>query len=53
VRPGKTSTSDVISQCKALADLGVQQAIFNIPNVHEIKPLEIFGKEIIPVVAAF
>jgi F420-dependent oxidoreductase-like protein len=53
VRPGKASTPDVISQCKALADLGVQHAIFNIPNVHELKPFEIFGQEIIPAVAAF
>jgi F420-dependent oxidoreductase-like protein len=53
VQPGKMSASEVIAQCKALADIGVQQAIFNMPNVHEIKPLEIFGKEIIPAVAAF
>jgi hypothetical protein len=25
--------------------------IFNMPNVHEIKPLETFGREIIPAVA--
>jgi F420-dependent oxidoreductase-like protein len=53
VGPGKSSASEVIAQCKALADLGVQHALFNMPNVHEMKPLEIFGKEIIPVVAAF
>lgn len=53
VKPGKMSASEVIAQCKALADLGVQQALFNMPNVHEMKPLEIFGKEIIPAVAAF
>jgi F420-dependent oxidoreductase-like protein len=53
VQPGKMSASEVIAQCKALADAGVQQAIFNMPNVHEMKPLEIFGKEIIPAVAAF
>ena len=53
LQPGKTSASEVIAQCKALADAGVQHAIFNMPNVHEMKPLEIFGKEIIPAVAAF
>jgi F420-dependent oxidoreductase-like protein len=52
VGPGKMSASQVIEQCKALADIGVDQAIFNMPNVHELKPLEIFGKEIIPAVAA-
>jgi F420-dependent oxidoreductase-like protein len=53
VQPGKMSASEVIAQCKALADEGVNQAIFNMPNVHEMKPLEIFGKEIIPAVSAF
>jgi F420-dependent oxidoreductase-like protein len=50
--PGQMSASDVIELCRALAGLGIQQAIFNMPNVHEIKPLETFGREIIPVVAA-
>jgi F420-dependent oxidoreductase-like protein len=49
--PGKMSTADVIKQCRDLAGLGVQQIIFNMPNVHEIKPLELFGREIIPAVA--
>jgi hypothetical protein len=41
----------VIEQCRTLANIGVQQAIFNMPNVHEITPLEIFRREIIPAVA--
>ncbi len=53
LRPGKMSARDVIEQCKALAALGVQQAIFNLPNVHEVRPLEVFGREIIPAVAGF
>jgi alkanesulfonate monooxygenase SsuD/methylene tetrahydromethanopterin reductase-like flavin-dependent oxidoreductase (luciferase family) len=44
----KMSAKDVIEQCRALADIGITHAIFNMPNVHEIKPLEIFGREIIP-----
>jgi alkanesulfonate monooxygenase SsuD/methylene tetrahydromethanopterin reductase-like flavin-dependent oxidoreductase (luciferase family) len=48
--PGQMSVSDVLKQCHALADIGIQHAIFNMPNVHEIKPLEIFGQEIIPAV---
>jgi F420-dependent oxidoreductase-like protein len=51
--PGQMSAADVIQRCRALADIGVQQAIFNMPNVHEIKPLEIFAREIIPAVAGF
>ncbi len=49
---GQMSAADVIAQCRDLAGIGVQHAIFNMPNVHEITPLEIFGKEIIPAVAA-
>jgi F420-dependent oxidoreductase-like protein len=51
--PGQMSPSDVIQTCRRLADLGVQQAIFNMPNTHEITPIETFGKEIIPEVAGF
>ena len=50
--PGQLSSADVVVQCQALAQIGVQHAIFNMPNVHEIKPLEVFGREIIPAVAA-
>jgi F420-dependent oxidoreductase-like protein len=50
---GQMSVSNVIEQCRRLADLGIQHAIFNMPNVHEITPLETFGREIIPVVAEF
>jgi hypothetical protein len=46
------SAGDVIKQCHLLSGIGIQHAIFNMPNVHEIKPLETFGKEIIPAVAA-
>ena len=49
--PDKMGPKDVIETCRALADIGVQHAIFNLPNVHEIKPLETFGREIIPAVS--
>lgn len=51
LQPGKMSAKDVIAQCKVLAAAGVQHAIFNLPNVHEIRPLEVFGREIIPALA--
>jgi F420-dependent oxidoreductase-like protein len=53
VQPGKMSANEVIAHCRVLAALGVQQAIFNIPNVHEIRPLEVFGRHIIPAIAGF
>ncbi|MBE7472444.1 MAG: LLM class F420-dependent oxidoreductase [Anaerolineae bacterium] len=49
---GKTP-AQVIESCHALAGLGIQHVIFNMPNVHEITPLETFGREIIPAVAEF
>lgn len=51
--PGEMSARDIIEQCRELAALGISHAIFNMPNVHEIKPLEAFGREIIPAVAEF
>jgi hypothetical protein len=51
--PGKMTAQQVVGHCRALADIGVQHAIFNLPNVHEIRPLEVFAREIIPAVAAF
>ena len=41
----------VIEQCRELNDAGIQHLIFNMPNVHEIRPLETFGEKIIPAVA--
>ncbi len=49
--PGQASAADVIKQCHQLAGMGIQHAIFNMPNVQDITPLEIFGREIIPAVA--
>jgi F420-dependent oxidoreductase-like protein len=51
--PSQMTAKDVIEECRSLAALGVQHCIFNMPNVQDIKPLEIFGKEIIPAVAGF
>jgi hypothetical protein len=50
--PGKQSTQDVIGILRDLATIGVRHAIFNMPNAHEITPLEQFAKEIIPAAAA-
>ncbi len=44
--------ADLIERCRGLAALGVDQAIFNMPDAHELAPLETFGREIIPAVAA-
>ncbi|MDE3111683.1 MAG: LLM class F420-dependent oxidoreductase [Chloroflexota bacterium] len=46
--PGQQTPEDVRSHLRALARLGVQHAIFNMPNVRDIRPLETFAREIIP-----
>jgi F420-dependent oxidoreductase-like protein len=51
--PGEMTASDVVKHCRGLAEIGVQQAIFNFPNAHELKPLEVFGKDVIPEVRGF
>jgi F420-dependent oxidoreductase-like protein len=49
--PGNMTAAQVIETCRSLAGLGFQHVIFNMPNVHELKPLKVFGREIIPAVA--
>ncbi|TFG98627.1 MAG: LLM class F420-dependent oxidoreductase [Myxococcales bacterium] len=49
--PGKQSPADVIRELRELAKVGVQHAIVNLPNVHEITPLETLAKEVIPAVS--
>jgi F420-dependent oxidoreductase-like protein len=49
--PDKMNARNVIEECQALAGIGITHAIFNMPNVHEIKPLDVFGREIIPALA--
>jgi F420-dependent oxidoreductase-like protein len=51
--PGGQTVPALIAMCQSLADAGVQQLIFSMPNVHEITPLEVIGREVIPAVAGF
>jgi F420-dependent oxidoreductase-like protein len=45
------TAEDVIGLCREMNEAGIQHLIFNMPNVHEIGPLETFGEKIIPAVA--
>ncbi len=49
--PGGMTAEQMIDKCRALSEIGVQHLIVNMPNVYEIRPLEIIGKEVIPAVA--
>jgi F420-dependent oxidoreductase-like protein len=42
---------EVVELCKGLAEIGINQAIFNMPNAHQITPIEILGDDVIPEVA--
>ena len=46
--PGFQTAEEIILLCHDLADMGFEHIIFNLPNVDEIAPLDIFGSEIIP-----
>jgi F420-dependent oxidoreductase-like protein len=48
---GDDTAASVIGRTKELAAMGFTHAIFNMPDVYEITPLETFAKEIIPAVA--
>lgn len=50
---GGMTPVQVIELCRNLSETGFQHVIVNLPDVHEITPLEIIGREIIPAVAEF
>ena len=48
---GDDTVENVIRRIQELAEMGFTHAIFNMPDVYEITPLETFAGEIIPAVA--
>ncbi len=48
---GSDTVAGIINQIKELSTMGFTHAIFNMPDVYKITPLETFAKEIIPVAA--
>ena len=51
--PGEQTAADVIAECRALAAVGIQHVIYNMPNVEQITPIEIMGRDVLPVVGEF
>lgn len=47
----KDTVESTIKRLKTLSEMGFTHAIFNMPDVYKITPLETFAKEIIPAVA--
>lgn len=49
--PDAMTAAEVVELCQGLSEIGIQHVIFNMPNVHEIQPIELMGREVIPRVA--
>ena len=48
IAPDAMPPEELIELCHGLHDVGINQAIFNMPNVADITPLETIGREVIP-----
>jgi F420-dependent oxidoreductase-like protein len=47
--PDAMSPNEIVNLCQELAEMGFQHAILNIPKTdHEIEPIRIIGREVIP-----
>jgi alkanesulfonate monooxygenase len=51
LRPGRQRPADVVAALRTQADEGIEHVIVNMPDAETIRPLEVFGREIIPSVA--
>jgi F420-dependent oxidoreductase-like protein len=47
------SAQQAIEYCRSLSDAGIQHFIVSLPRLHEITPIDLIAKEVIPAVAAF
>ncbi len=50
LRNGAMSVRQAIEYCRGVSDAGIRHLIVAMPGVHEIGPIELMGKEIIPAV---
>ncbi len=48
---GNDTANSIIGLIKGLSEMGFTHAIFNMPDVHKVSPIETFAKEIIPAVS--
>ena len=49
--PSGEAPPEIIERCTALAQLGFDHVIFNIPNDFEIEPIEALGRDVLPALA--
>jgi F420-dependent oxidoreductase-like protein len=50
LRPGRMTAADVVARARAQADAGVQHLIVNMPDVWDVRHLELIGREVVPAV---
>ena len=48
VSPEALTPGEAVEMCRELAEIGIDYVIFNMPNDHEITPIEVIGEEVIP-----
>jgi F420-dependent oxidoreductase-like protein len=48
---GPVAVPEIIEQCRALASVGIQHAIFNMPQGYDLAAIETIGREVIPEVS--
>ena len=53
IDPGKQSVSEMIAACQEVAQIGISHIMAVVPNVYEMKSLEILAKDVIPAIAGF
>jgi F420-dependent oxidoreductase-like protein len=48
LRPARMSAADVVARARAQADAGVEHLIVNMPEVWDVRHLELIGRDVIP-----
>jgi F420-dependent oxidoreductase-like protein len=52
LRPGRMTPADVVDRARVQADAGVEHLIVNMPEVWDVRHLELIGREVIPAIQA-
>jgi len=48
LRPGRMTAADMLARARAQADAGVQHLIVNMPDIWDLRHLELIGREVVP-----
>ena len=53
ITAGARPAKEMIEQCRQAAKLGIDEVMLVVPNIHEMRPLEMLAQEVIPAIAEF